>query len=149
MYSPDGGGVTDLLQHLILPVATLATISVATYSRFQRNSMLDVLTSDYLRTARAKGLSQRMIYFKHALRNALIPVVTLLALDIAAIFGGAVVTETVFAWPGLGFLLYDSIDKGDYNVARALLMISAALVILFNLVADLIYALVDPRVSYS
>jgi peptide/nickel transport system permease protein len=149
MTSPGGGGLVDLLQHLALPVMTLATISIATYSRFQRSAMLDVLTSDYLRTARAKGLSQRQVYLKHALRNALIPVVTLIALDIAYIFGGAVVTETVFAWPGLGFLLYDSIGKGDYNVARALLMISATLVVFFNLVADLVYALVDPRVSYS
>lgn len=148
MTSP-GGGFVDLLQHLVLPVLTLSAISIASYSRFQRSAMLDVLSSEYLRTARAKGLSRRRVYLKHALRNALIPVVTLLALDIAAIFGGAVVTETVFAWPGLGFLLVDSISKGDYNVARALLLISAALVVLFNLVADLVYGLIDPRVSFD
>jgi peptide/nickel transport system permease protein len=147
MYST--GGLVDLLQHLTLPVITLATISVATYSRFQRSAMLDVLSSDYLRTARAKGLPQRTVYLKHALRNALIPTITLLALDIGIIFNGAVVTETVFAWPGLGFLLVDSISKGDYNVARAILILSAALVVFFNLVADLVYGLVDPRVSFD
>ncbi len=149
IYSPGGGGFVDLLQHLTLPVLTLSAISIASYSRFQRSAMLDVLSSDYLRTARAKGLSRRAVYLKHAFRNALIPIVTLIALDIAFIFGGAVVTETVFAWPGLGFQLIDSIFKNDYNVARALLLIAAALVVLFNLVADLVYAFVDPRVSFD
>ena len=124
-------------------------ISVAEFSRFQRSAMLDVLSSDYLRTARAKGLSQRVVYLKHALRNALLPTVTLVALSIGLIFGGAVVTETVFAWPGLGFLLIDSLNKGDFNVARALLLIGAALVIFCNLVADIAYSFVDPRVGYD
>jgi peptide/nickel transport system permease protein len=148
MTSTDGGFV-DLLQHLTLPVLTLSAISIAEFSRFQRGAMLEVLTADYLRTARAKGLSQRVVYLKHALRNALIPTVTLVALSMGAAFGGAVITETVFAWPGLGFLLFDAIGKGDYNVVRALLMIGAALIIFFNLVADITYSLVDPRVSYG
>lgn len=143
------GGLVDLLQHLTLPLLTLSVISVAEFSRFQRSAMLDVLSSDYLRTARAKGLSRRVVYLKHALRNALLPTVTVVALSMGAIFGGAVLTETVFAWPGLGFLLADSLFKGDYNVARALLMISAALIVFFNLVADIAYSLVDPRVSYD
>ena len=142
------GGLVDLLQHLALPVITLSVISIAEFSRFQRGAMLEVLTADYLRTARAKGLSQRTVYLKHALRNALVPTVTLVALSMGTAFGGAVITETVFAWPGLGFLLADAIFKGDYNVVRALLMISAALIIFFNLVADIAYSLVDPRVSY-
>lgn len=142
------GGFVDLLQHLTLPVITLSVISIAEFSRFQRGAMLEVLTADYLRTARAKGLSQRTVYLKHALRNALVPTVTLVALSMGTAFGGAVITETVFAWPGLGFLLADAIFKGDYNVVRALLMISAALIIFFNLVADIAYSLVDPRVSY-
>ncbi|MDQ3942852.1 MAG: ABC transporter permease, partial [Actinomycetota bacterium] len=142
------GGLVDLLQHLTLPVITLSVISIAEFSRFQRGAMLEVLTADYLRTARAKGLSQRTVYLKHALRNALVPTVTLVALSMGTAFGGAVITETVFAWPGLGFLLADAIFKGDYNVVRALLMISAALIIFFNLVADIAYSLVDPRVSY-
>jgi peptide/nickel transport system permease protein len=149
MTSPQGGGFVDLLQHLTLPVITLSVISVAEFSRFQRSAMLDVLASDYLRTARAKGLSQRVVYLKHALRNALLPTVTLVALSVGLIFGGAVITETVFSWPGLGFLLADSLYKGDYNVARALLLIGAALVIFFNLVADVAYSFIDPRVRYD
>jgi peptide/nickel transport system permease protein len=142
-------GPIDLLQHLALPVTALAVIEVATLSRFQRSAMLDVISSDYLRTARAKGLSQWTVYLKHALRNAMIPSVTLLALKVGLIFNGAVITESVFAWPGLGFLLVDSLNKGDYNVARGILIISAALIVVFNLVADLAYSLVDPRVSYN
>ena len=147
--SGEQGGIVDLLQHLTLPVFTLSAVSIAEFSRFQRGAMLEVLTADYLRTARAKGLSQRAIYLKHALRNALVPTVTLVALSMGTAFGGAVITETVFAWPGLGFLLSDAIFKGDYNVVRALLMIGAALIVFFNLVADIAYSLVDPRVSYE
>ena len=143
------GGFVDLLQHLTLPVLTLSVISIAEFSRFQRGAMLEVLTSDYLRTARAKGLSQWTVYMKHALRNALIPTITLVALSMGTAFGGAVITETVFSWPGLGFLLSDAIFKGDYNIVRALLMISAALIIFFNLVADITYSLIDPRVRYD
>jgi peptide/nickel transport system permease protein len=149
MSSPNAGGFVDLLQHLALPVVSLAVVSIASYSRFQRSSMLDVLSEDYIRTARAKGLRLRSVYFKHALRNALIPVVTLIALDIAYSFGGAVITETIFAWPGIGFLLYDSLGKGDYNVARAILLIIAVLVVFFNLIVEVAYALLDPRVSYE
>lgn len=142
-------GFVDLLQHLTLPVLSLAVISIAEFSRFQRGAMLDVISSDYLRTARAKGLSRRVVYLKHALRNALIPTVTIVALSVGTIFGGAVVTETVFSWPGLGFLLIDSLNKGDYNVTRALLVIGAALIIVFNLIADIAYSFVDPRVRYD
>lgn len=147
--SSGDGGLVDLLQHLTLPVLTLSVISIASYSRFQRGAMLDVLASDYLRTARAKGLSRRQVYLKHALRNALVPVVTVIALDMGVLLGGAVITETVFAWPGLGFLLADSLYKGDYNVAQGLLIISAALIVFFNYVADIAYSLVDPRISYD
>lgn len=147
--SSGAGGFVDLLQHLTLPVIALATIQVAEVNRFQRGAMLDVLTSDYLRTARAKGLSRRAVYLKHGLRNALLPTVTLVALSMGTAFGGAIITETVFAWPGLGFLLSDSLFKADYNVVRALLMIGVALVIFFNLMADIAYSLVDPRVTYD
>ena len=149
MTSTTGSGIVDLLQHLTLPVLTLSAISIAEFSRFQRGAMLEVLTSDYLRTARAKGLSRRVVYLKHGLRNALLPTVTLVALSMGTAFGGAVIAETIFAWPGLGFLLSDAIFKGDYNVVRALLMIGAALIIFFNLLADIAYSLVDPRVSYD
>lgn len=149
MRSAGDAGVVDLLQHLALPAIALSVISVAQFSRFQRAAMLDVLSSEYLRTARAKGLDRRTVYLKHALRNALMPTVTLLAIEMGLVFGGAVITETVFAWPGLGFLLADSLYKSDYNVARALLMIAAVLIVFFNLVADLAYSFVDPRVSYD
>jgi peptide/nickel transport system permease protein len=142
-------GFVDWLQHITLPAFTLAVTSIAVYSRFQRSAMLDVLTADYLRTARAKGLSNRAVYLKHALRNALIPIVTLVALDLISLIAGAVVTETVFSWPGLGFQLLNSIYTGDYNVARAILMIIAVITVLLNLIADIAYSLVDPRVSYS
>jgi peptide/nickel transport system permease protein len=138
-----------LLQRLTLPALALALIQIAQFSRFQRGAMLEVLSSDYLRTAQAKGLSRSRVYLKHGLRNALIPTVTIVTLSVAEIFGGAVITETVFSWPGLGFLLVDSLYKGDYNVARALLLIAAALIIFFNLVADIVYSLVDPRVRYD
>ncbi len=147
--STRGGGFVDLLQHLTLPVITLSVIGIASYSRFQRAAMLDVLSSDYLRTARAKGLSQRRVYLKHALRNALIPVVTLIALEMGVLLGGAIITETVFAWPGLGFLLADALYKGDYNVAMALLMMTSVLVVFFNYIADIAYSFVDPRITYS
>ncbi len=147
--SSGAGGFVDLLQHLTLPVIALATIQVAEFNRFQRGAMLEVLSSDYLRTARAKGLSRRTVYLKHALRNALLPTVTLVALSMGTAFGGAIITETVFAWPGLGLLLADSLFTADYNVVRALLMIGVALVIFFNLVADIAYSLVDPRVTYE
>jgi peptide/nickel transport system permease protein len=149
MRSPGDSGFIDLLQHLALPAIALSVISVAQFSRFQRAAMLDILSSDFLRTARAKGVSSRVVYLKHALRNALMPTVTLLAIEMGLAFGGAVVTETVFAWPGLGFLLADSLYKNDYNVARALILIGAALVIFFNLLADIAYSFVDPRVSYD
>ena len=138
-----------LLQRLTLPAISLAVIQIAEFSRFQRGAMLDVLSSDYLRTARAKGLDWRGIYLKHGLRNALIPTVTVVTLAIALTFGNAVITETVFSWPGLGFLLIDSLFKGDYNVAQALLVIFATLIIIFNLIADIAYSLVDPRVRYD
>lgn len=144
-----GGGFVDLLRHLVLPATTLAVISIAIFSRFQRSAMLDVLASDYLRTARAKGLSQKVVYLKHALRNALIPTVTLLALTLGTLIAGSVITETIFAWPGMGFLFVDTLQKGDYNVARGILMILAVLIVFFNLLADLAYAVVDPRIKYD
>lgn len=144
-----GGGFIDLLQHLTLPALALSVITIASFSRFQRSAMMEALASDYLRTARAKGLSNRAVYLKHALRNALIPVITLLAISLGTVLAGATVTEIVFAWPGLGSLLYDSLLKGDYNVARGLLMILAAFTIVANLLADLVYAVVDPRIRYD
>ena len=144
----DGSSI-DLIQHLILPVLTLSLASIAQFARFQRGTMMDALSADYVRTARAKGLRGRAVNYKHALRNALLPTVTLLALSMGAFSGGAVVIETVFSWPGLGFLLVDSLFKGDYQVLLALLEINMVFIVFFNLVADLTCVLLDPRVSYG
>ncbi len=141
--------ITDWIAHLILPVTAGALGWLAWYSRFLRSSMLDVINQDYLRTARAKGLSQTRIVFKHALRNALIPLVTLVALDLPYIFGGAVFIEMLFSWPGMGLLYYQSALQRDYPVLMAILIIGGIAIILSNLLADVLYAYLDPRIRYS
>lgn len=140
------GDVGDRLKHLIMPVAVLSLINVAGWSRYIRASMLNVLQEDYLRTARAKGLSSWTVINRHALRNALIPLVTLLGLEIPTLFGGAIVTETIFAWPGMGRLYLDALSSKDYPLAQGLLLVTAILVVLSNLLADIGYVVVDPRV---
>jgi peptide/nickel transport system permease protein len=137
----------DHLQHLVLPVLTLALVNVAVWSRFQRAVMIEVLRSEHVRAARARGLSERRVVLAHGLRNALAPLVTLVALDLGAVFSGAVVTETVFSWPGMGSLLRDAALARDINVAMGIVMIGAAAVVVCNLVADLLYAALDPRVE--
>jgi peptide/nickel transport system permease protein len=151
MFSIDiqGFDLSDRILHLILPVATGALGWIAWYSRFLRSSMLDVIHKDYLRTARAKGLPNRMVIFKHALRNALIPLVTILALDLPYIFSGAVFVETLFSWPGMGRLYYQAALQRDYPILLAVLIIGAGLIILSNLLADILYAVLDPRVRYE
>jgi peptide/nickel transport system permease protein len=135
------------LQHLVLPVLTLSLLNVAVWSRFQRAVLIDELRSDYVAAARARGLSERRVVVGHALRNALAPIVTLVALDLGAMFSGAVVTETVFSWPGIGRLLRDAAVARDINVAMGIVMIGAVAVIVANLIADLAYAALDPRVD--
>jgi ABC-type dipeptide/oligopeptide/nickel transport system permease component len=135
------------LQHLVLPVITLALVNIAVFSRFQRAVLIQELGSDYVAAARARGLSERRIVLRHALRNALAPIVTLVALDLGALFAGAVVTETVFAWPGMGRLLRDAALARDINVAMGIVMIGAVAVVVANLLADLAYAALDPRVD--
>jgi len=147
--SGDNPSVMDSISHLILPVLTGALGWVAWYSRFIRSSMLEILPLDYLRTARAKGASERVVVYKHALRNALIPIVTLVALDLPYIFTGAVLIETIFAWPGMGRLYYQAAVERDYPLLMAVLIIGAAFIILSNLLADVLYAMLDPRVRYS
>jgi peptide/nickel transport system permease protein len=132
--------------HLVLPTLTLAAISYAAWSRFQRASMLDVLNSDYVRLARAKGISRGRVLIRHALRNALIPLTTVVSIDFGAILGGAVITEKVFAWKGMGDVLIDGVVHQDTNELLAWLMLSAIMVILFNLAADLLYGVLDPRI---
>ena len=139
----------DRIQHMILPIVTLAYVNIATYSRYQRASMLEVLHSDYVRTARAKGLSERTVTMKHALRNALIPIVTVVALNFGAVLGGAVITETIFAWPGMGKFFIDSLIRGEIYTLMAWLMITAVAVIIANLIADILYGWLDPRIRYD
>jgi peptide/nickel transport system permease protein len=141
--------IINRLQHLALPVMTLSIASIAGWSRYQRASMLEVINSDYLRTARAKGLPERTVILKHALRNAMIPLITILTLDIAALFSGAVVTETVFGWPGMGRLFYDAVVSRDYPVVMGCVMLFSVMVIIFNLIADILYAVFDPRIRYD
>lgn len=142
-------GAVDVLYHLVLPVVTLSLVYLAQYSRLSRSSMLDVLGSDFIRTARAKGLTERVVLYKHALRNALLPVITVLGLQFGNIISGAILVETVFNWPGLGRLAFDSVLRRDYPTILGLLLISSIVVIVMNLVTDLCYRLVDPRIKTS
>lgn len=137
----------DVLQHLVLPALTLGLVYLAQYSRQTRASMLDVLHADYIRTARAKGVSERSVVLRHALRNALLPVVTLIGLQFAQLLAGAVLVETVFGWPGMGRLVLESILRRDYPTLLGVLVISALLVMVANLLTDLGYRLVDPRIQ--
>jgi peptide/nickel transport system permease protein len=139
----------DLGFHLILPVFTLVVVSIAYDSRFVRSSMLDALNQDFVRTARAKGVPERTVIFKHALRNALLPVITNLGLEIPFLFTGAFVTETIFSWPGMGHQFITSTAQYDYPVLMGLLLVTATVTVLANLFADLMYAVVDPRVRYD
>lgn len=136
----------DVVHHLILPMVTLAIIYVAQYSRLARASMLDVLGSDYIRTAKAKGLSKQVVFFKHALRNAILPVVTMAGLQMGYLFSGAVLVETVFNWPGLGRLAFESILRRDYPTILGILIFSTCMVVAANLLTDLSYRIIDPRI---
>jgi peptide/nickel transport system permease protein len=138
--------VNDTFSHLILPTLVLMLVSVATYTRYSRSSMLEVLNQDYIRTARAKGLTSRTVVVRHALRNALIPLATIVAIDIAAIIGGAVVTETVFEWDGMGRLFVDGLRGFDANRVMAFFVVTGVLAVVFNLLADIVYAVLDPRI---
>lgn len=141
--------VLDRLHHLVLPTVVLATVGMASWVRYSRSSMLEVIRQDYVRTARAKGLADQIVTRKHAVRNALIPIITLVALAIPGILDGAVVTETVFSWPGMGLLLFQAVLGHDHAVAMAVLLFLAVATILANLMADVTYALVDPRIRYE
>jgi peptide/nickel transport system permease protein len=138
----------DVGRHLLLPVVTLVMANIAADSRFVRTTMLETLSQDYIRTARAKGLAGRTVTFRHALRNAMLPVITNIGLEIPFLFTGALVTETIFSWPGLGRLTIEATQKFDYPILMGVLMISAIATVLANLLADVAYALVDPRIKY-
>ena len=143
------GSIGGVIASHTLPIITLMLVLMAGESRFQRAAMLEVLNSDYIRTARAKGLPRRTVIFKHAMRNAMIPLVTIWALDFAALLGGSVVTETIFSWPGLGRLLLSAIGSSDLNLMMGIVLLIAVVVIVFNLIADLLYAVLDPRIRYD
>lgn len=148
MYSVGESGLWDLLKHLALPAFTIAIGSIAGWSRYVRSSTLEVLGQDYVRTARAKGLQEQRVVWGHVLKNALIPFVTVVSIDIPLYLTGAVLTETVYAWPGMGRLFFDSLAVRDYPVLMGTLVLGAVLIVLGNLVADILYGLLDPRIKY-
>ena len=153
LHGAHGGGfpgaVFDYARHLALPVATLAVQIVASWSRYERSSMLDVMSSDYIRTAQAKGLPRRKVVFKHGLRNALVPLVTVMAIDVGALFGGLLITEQIFSIPGMGKLFDTALQNGDTQVLLPWLMVSAAFIVAFNLLADVLYGVLYPRIRLA
>jgi peptide/nickel transport system permease protein len=147
-YGPPGAGLTERLYYLVMPALALGVPSSALIMRFARTSMVDVLGEDYIRTARAKGLPGRVVVLKHALRNAAIPIMTVIGLTVAALMGGAIVTETVFALPGVGRMVVQAVFYRDYPVIQGALLVISGIYVLINFVIDLLYAAVDPRVRY-
>jgi len=144
-----GGSITDILTHLALPMVSLALVNLANFSMVMRTSLVDVLDQNYITTARGKGLPERTIFFRHALRNALLPTVTMTGLYVAFLLTGAIVTETVFTWPGLGLLTYNSIINRDYPVVLSLFFIFAVSIIVVNLITDVVYGFLDPRITFD
>ena len=143
------GSLTDRVRHMILPVATLSMATIAGYTRHVSASMTEVLQNDYIRTARAKGLLEKSVLWRHALKNALIPVVTIIALDFGSLFSGALITETMFSWLGMGKTIYDAIIGSDYNLALIGLLLATLLTLTANIMADIAYATLDPRINYQ
>jgi peptide/nickel transport system permease protein len=141
--------ILDIGTHLILPATTIAVVTIAADSRFMRASMLDAIHQDYMRTARAKGLPERTVVVKHGLRNALLPVITNIGLELPLLFSGAIVTESIFTWPGMGQLFYGALNDFDYPLLMGILFVSSILIVLGNLLADVMYAVIDPRISYA
>jgi peptide/nickel transport system permease protein len=146
-WLPAGG--TGSWKHVVLPSVTLASFAIAFIARMTRSTMIEVLSQDYTTTARSKGLKERVVIIKHALKNALIPIITVVGLQFGLLLGGAVLTETVFAWPGLGRLIVDSILARDYPMIQGAILVFGLLYIFVNLAVDLIYAYVDPRIRYD
>jgi peptide/nickel transport system permease protein len=139
----------DVGAHLVMPAMTIGLFFMATYTRMTRASMLEVKRLDFVKTARAKGLRDNVIQRRHVLRNALLPVVTLAGVHSGTLVGGAVLTETVFAWPGIGRLLYEALLQRDYNLLLGVFVVCSAMVLIFNLITDLVYRLVDPRIEFA
>jgi peptide/nickel transport system permease protein len=150
MFDPQVGKTAwQVALHMVLPVFSMSVITIAGYSRFVRASMLEAIGEDYVRTARAKGLPQRMVIFVHALKNASLPLVTIIGLDIPILLGGAIVTERIFAWPGMGRLFLDHLSRADTPVVMGILMLISVAVVLFQIITDLVYAWLDPRIRYT
>jgi peptide/nickel transport system permease protein len=145
----DWASLADALRHLILPGLALATIPLAVIARMTRASMLEVLSREYIRTAEAKGLSRRAVILRHALRNALLPVLTVIGLQVGRLLAGAILTETIFSWPGIGLWVYESIESRDYAIVQGVSLFIAVIVVGVNLVTDVLYAAVDPRIKYE
>jgi peptide/nickel transport system permease protein len=148
MHASGEDSLPDLAFHLALPVTSLALLSIAQFSRYMRASLLDVLHQDYIRTARAKGLPAFKVNYKHALRNGVIPLITIVALSAPTVVGGAIITEGIFSWPGVGQLAFQAAQVRDYPVVLGVVMIVAVTTVLFNILADVAYAVVDPRIRY-
>jgi ABC-type dipeptide/oligopeptide/nickel transport system permease component len=144
-----GAYIWDVMVHLVLPVVALTVIHLANYVLFMRSSMIDVLNEDYIRTARAKGLKERVVLWVHAARNAMLSTVTMMGVQVGTIFGGAILTETVFAYPGLGRLIYESVQTHDYPVLQGTFLILAIMVVLVNVVTDIIYTFLDPKIKFD
>lgn len=150
MYDVRGDrSIDELIRHLILPVASLALINIASYSRYIRSTMLETVNSDYIRTARAKGLGERRVVFIHALKNASLPLVTLIGLSIPFLLSGAVITETIFSWPGMGYMFIESLNQLDSPLLIAFVLMIAVAVVFFQLVTDIVYSWLDPRIRYD
>ncbi|MCB9146320.1 MAG: ABC transporter permease [Anaerolineales bacterium] len=150
MFDPAVGKTPwELIKHMVLPVSTLAIISIAGYSRFVRSSVLEVLSQDYVRTARSKGVASRFVVWKHALPNAALPFITLIGLDIPFLLAGAVVTERIFAWPGMGRLFIDHTERADFPMLMGILMLISIAVVVFQIITDVVYSLVDPRIRLN
>jgi peptide/nickel transport system permease protein len=146
---PDGGDFLDRARHLVLPVITLSMVQIGGWMRFVRSQMLEVIRQDYVRTARAKGMGERLVIVRHALRNAVLPLITLVGLALPALFGGAVVVEAIFAWPGLGSLAIDAARNRDYTMVMGTVLFVAIVTVVANLLADICYAAADPRIHYT
>jgi peptide/nickel transport system permease protein len=150
MFDPQvGPGWQQTIWHMVLPVTAISLISIAGYSRYVRANMLEVIDQDYIRTARAKGLAERSVVFVHALKNAALPLVTVVGLDLPFLLAGAVVTETIFAWPGMGRLFYDHTTRSDFPVLMGIIMIISVAVVIFQIITDLTYTYLDPRIRYD
>nr|WP_276572532.1 ABC transporter permease [Enorma phocaeensis] len=142
-------GVWDVVSHMILPVFCLATIPAATLARISRSSMLDTIGTDYIKSLRSRGIKETLVIWKHAFKNALPPIVTVLGLQIASAFTGAILTETIFSWPGLGTLIVNAVNGRDYSLIQGTVLFTAVVFVVINLVVDIIYAVINPRVSYE